>query len=86
VRPVWRGVLDCSASCVERCAGMQCVLCGEVCWTAVRPVWRGMLDPFTLIFVLVDVVGEQGTSALPPMTVFRFRGQFSHNPSARSHD
>jgi hypothetical protein len=44
VRSVWRGMLDCSAFCVERYAGLQCVLCGEVCWTAVRSVWRGMMD------------------------------------------
>jgi hypothetical protein len=44
VRSVWRGMLDCSVFCVERYAGLQCVLFGEVCWTAVRSVWRGMLD------------------------------------------
>jgi hypothetical protein len=37
-------MLDCSTFCVERYAGMQCVLCGEVCWSAVRSVWKGMLD------------------------------------------
>jgi hypothetical protein len=28
---VWGGMLDCSVFCVERCVGLQCVLCGEVC-------------------------------------------------------
>jgi len=30
----------------------------NVRYVFVRSVWRGMLDSFTLIFVLVDVVGE----------------------------
>ena len=56
-------MLDCSvrAFCVERYAGLQCacVLCGELCWTAVRSVWRGMLDCSVRAFCVERYAGLQ---------------------------